>query len=60
MMDRKDFSYLLTVVNKFIVNVWEVRKLKLYGKDACPGSQSNSLGWDQGHDGDFNNGQRGS
>ena len=54
---QKDFSYLLTVVKKFIVDMWELRKLKLYGKDACPGPQFDSSGWDQGHDGKFSNGR---
>ena len=42
--------YLLIVVNEFIVNVWELRKLKLYGKDARPGPQSDSSGWDRDQD----------
>ena len=41
---EKDFSYLLTVVRKFIVDVWELRDLILYGKDACPVPQSDSSG----------------
>ena len=53
---EKDFSYLLTVVREFIVGMWELRKLKLYGKDACPGSQSDSSGWNQGQDGEFSKG----
>ena len=28
---EKEFSYLLSVVKKFVVDLWEVRKLKLYG-----------------------------
>ena len=50
---------MLTVVKEFIVDVWELRKLKLYGKDACPGPQSDSSGWDQGQDGEFSNGRNG-
>ena len=40
---EKDISYLL---REFIVNLWELRKLKLNGKDACPDPQSDSSGWD--------------
>ena len=50
---EKDFIYLLTVVT---VDVWELRKQKLYGKDACPGPQSDSSGWDWGQD--VSNGKR--
>ena len=39
---QNDFSFLLTAVNEFIVNVWWLRKLTLYGKGACPGHQSDS------------------
>ena len=42
---------------EFIAKVWEIRKLKLYGKDTCPGPQSDFLEWDQGQDG--RNGRRG-
>ena len=28
--------HLFTTVKKFLVDLWEVRKLKIYGK-ACPG-----------------------
>ena len=45
---QKDFSYLLTVVKEFIVEVWELRK---YCKEACPGPQSDFSGWDWGQDG---------
>ena len=39
--------------------MWELRKLILYGKDECPGPQSDSLWWDQGQDSKFSNGKRG-
>ena len=58
-MGTKGFSYLHTVVKEFIVNAWELRKLKLYGKDTCPGPQSDSSWWDRGQDGEFRNGKRG-
>ena len=32
-----DFSSLLSIVKEFIVDVWESRKLRLYGENACPG-----------------------
>ena len=40
-----DFSSLLSIVKEFIVDVWESRKLRLYGENACPGPQPNSSGW---------------
>ena len=43
-----DFSSLLSIVKEFIVDVWESRKLRLYGENACPGPQPNSSGWDLG------------
>ena len=52
-------GYLLTVVKEFIVGMWELRKLKFYGKDARPGSQPDSSGWDRGGDGEFSNGRNG-
>ena len=48
---EKDFSYLLAAVKEFIVNVWEARKLKLYGDDTQPGLHAGSSGWDLGQDG---------
>ena len=33
------------------VNVWESRKLRLYGENACPSPQPHSLEWDLGQDG---------
>ena len=39
--------------------MWELRKLNLYGKDACPGPQSDSSGWDWGQDDEFSNGRNG-
>ena len=33
---EQNFKTLLRVVKEFIVNVWEVRKQKLYGDDSCP------------------------
>ena len=56
MWAQKEFSYLLIVVKEFIFDVWDIRKLELYGKDACPGPQSDSTGWDRVQDGEFSNG----
>ena len=33
---EQNFKSLLRLVKEFIVNVWEVRKQKLYGDDTCP------------------------
>ena len=52
-------SDLLTAVKKFTVDMWELMKLKLYGKDACSGPVT---GWDWGQDGEFSisrNGKKG-
>ena len=46
-------------VKEFLVDVWESRKLKLYGDNACPGLQPNSSGWDLGQDGKLRNGRNG-
>ena len=46
-------------VKEFIVDVWESRKLRLYGENVCPGPQPNSLGWDLGQDGKLRNGRNG-
>ena len=54
-----DFGSLLSIVKEFLVDVWECRKLKLYGDSACPGPQPNSLGWDLGQDGKLWNGRNG-
>ena len=54
-----DFSSLLSIVKEFIVDVWESRKLRLYGDNACPGPQPNSSGWDLGQDGKLWNGRNG-
>ena len=54
-----DFSSLLSIVKEFIVDVWESRKLRLYGENACPGPQPNSSGWDLGQDGKLWNGRNG-
>ena len=51
-----DCGSLLSVVEEFLVAVWESRKLKLYGDNACPGPQPNSFGWDLGRDGKLWNG----
>ena len=32
------------------VELWELKKPKLYGKVASPGPQSDSLGWDWNQD----------
>ena len=50
-MWEDDFSSLLSIVKKCIVDVWESRKLILYGENACPGLQPNSSGWELGQDG---------
>ena len=49
-----DFSSLLSIVKEFIADVWESRKLRLYGENACPGPQPNSSRWDLGQDGKLN------
>ena len=49
----------IIVVKEFIVDVWESRKLRLYGENACPGPQPNSSGWDLGQDGKLWNGRNG-
>ena len=33
---EENFSVLLSLVKKYIVDVWEARKIKLYGNDSCP------------------------
>ena len=33
---EENFSALLSLVKRFIVDVWEARKIKLYGNDSCP------------------------
>ena len=33
---EQNFKSLLRLVKEFIVNVWEVRKQKVYGDDSCP------------------------
>ena len=33
---EQNFKSLLRLVKEFIVNMWEVRKQKLYGDDSCP------------------------
>ena len=33
---KENFEDTLRLVKEFIVDVWEVRKQKLYGKDTCP------------------------
>ena len=33
---EKNFKSLLFLVKEYIVDIWEVRKLILYGDDACP------------------------
>ena len=33
---RINFEDTLRLVGELIVDVWEVRKMKLYGEDACP------------------------
>ena len=48
-----NYSYLISYL------LWESRKLKLYGDNACPGPQPNSSGWDLGQDGKLWNGRNG-
>ena len=53
-MQKRHLTYVLgnelweqnfkSLVKDFIVNVWEVRKQKLYGDDACPNHQSSPGG----------------
>ena len=38
------YKFQLFGLKEFLVDLWEVRKLKLYGKNTCPGPQSDSLG----------------
>ena len=33
---EQNFKSLVSLVREFIVNVWEVRKQKVYGDDSCP------------------------
>ena len=54
--EKKNFSYCLANV-EFLVDLWKVKKLKLYGQNACPGPQSDSSGRGQGQDGKFWNGR---
>ena len=37
---EENFSALLSLVKRFIVDVWEARKIKLYGNDSCPSKLS--------------------
>ena len=37
---EENFSALLSLVKRFIVDVWEARKIKLYGNDSCPSKSS--------------------
>ena len=42
---EEDFYSLLSLVKKYIVDVWELRKIQLYGSDSCPSIPSrNSAG----------------
>ena len=50
-MWKEDFSYLLSAVKQFIVELWELRKLKLYGSNSCLSPHSDSSGWDLGKGG---------
>ena len=50
-MWKKDFNYLLSAVKEFVVELWELRKLKLYGSHSCPSLHSDSSGWDLGKGG---------
>ena len=33
---EENFDALLTLVKRYIIDVWEARKVKLYGNDSCP------------------------
>ena len=45
----ENFEDMLRLVKEFIVDVWEVRKQKLYGEDACPSHhQCQTLAGDAG------------
>ena len=39
-----DFSFLLSIVTEFLVEVLETRNLNLYGDNSCPGPQPQSSG----------------
>ena len=56
-----DFGSLFSIVKEFlhVVDVWESRKQKLYGDNACPGTQPNYSGWNPGQDGKSWNGRNG-
>ena len=46
---EENFEDTLRLVKEFIVDVWEVRKQKLYGEDACPSHHhSQTLAGDKG------------
>ena len=46
---EENFNGTLRLVKEFIVDVWEVRKQKLYGKEACPSHhQCQTLAGDAG------------
>ena len=63
---EQNFKSLLRLVKEFIVNVWEVRKQKLYGDDSCPnqiqsqsslGGQGGATGVEGQRDGKFREGK---
>ena len=39
----KDFDSILALVKEYIINLWEVRKVRLYGEPCCTQPQSQSL-----------------
>ena len=41
---ENDFSSLLALVKEYILEIWEVRKQKLYGDDSCPCHLQSSAG----------------
>ena len=45
---EQNFKSLLSLVKEFIVNVWKVRKQKLYGNDSCPNQLVSVLTWESG------------
>ena len=65
---EQNFKSLLRLVKYFIVNVWEVRKQKLYGEDSCPtqlqsqsspGGLGGATGVEGQRDGKFRDGEFG-
>ena len=51
LMWKEDFSSLLSAMKEFIVELWELRKPKIYSNKSCPSLHFDSLGWDLGKGG---------